>query len=145
MVPAIKAHTAGSRNGALEGREAAASAATHESDAATFSAAEKPSWLSQLGDTFHGEISQVKGLALGTLFGIVRDIVTKAAPEHMKGQVEDIVNGITVKLGGQPVDGRTFPDRSRIEGFGKTGNQEDCGYHEQTGSSQFSSSVVKRV
>jgi ElaB/YqjD/DUF883 family membrane-anchored ribosome-binding protein len=113
--PAITAHTAGSRNGAAEGRGAAVSARAHESDAAPWSSAEEPSWLSQQGDTFHEEISQLKLLAVGTLLGIVRDMVTKAVPQHMERQVEEIVNGITVKLGGQPQGGRILPDRSRQE------------------------------
>jgi hypothetical protein len=126
---AIEARTAASRNGAQEGRDARA----HKSDAATFSAAEEPSWLSQQGDTFHAEISQLKLLAVGTLLGIVRDIVAKAVPQHMERQVEEIVNGITVKLGGQPQGGRILPERSRIEEIGKNGNQEDCGYQIQRG------------
>lgn len=145
MALAIKAHAAASRNGAPEERHAAASAATHEPAAATFSAPETPSWLSHLGDTFHAEISQVKRLAVGTLFGVVRDIVTKALPEHMERQVGEIVNGITVKLGGQPIEGRILPERSWVERSGKNGNQEDRGDHEQTGSSPFSPSVLKRV
>jgi ElaB/YqjD/DUF883 family membrane-anchored ribosome-binding protein len=119
--PAITAHTAGSRNGAAEGRDA------------TLSAAEQPSWLSQQGDTFHSEISQLKGLAVGTLLGIVRDIVTKNVPEHMERKVEEIVNGVTVKLGGQPIAGRILSERSRIKGFGKNGNKEDCEYQVQRG------------
>jgi ElaB/YqjD/DUF883 family membrane-anchored ribosome-binding protein len=123
MALAIKAHGAVNGYGAPKGRDAAASAATHETDAAP----EKPNWVSHLGGTFHSEIAQLEALAVGTLLGIVRDIITEAVPEHMERQVEKIVNGITVKLGGQPLDGRILPERSRIEGFAKNGNKEDCG------------------
>jgi ElaB/YqjD/DUF883 family membrane-anchored ribosome-binding protein len=121
MAPAVKARSAVSRNGSPKRRDAVASAATHQSD----SGAEKPSWVSNLGDTFHAEIAQLEVLAVGTLLGIVRDIITEAVPEQMERQVEEIVNGITVKLGGQPLDGRILPERSRIEGFAKNGNKED--------------------
>jgi ElaB/YqjD/DUF883 family membrane-anchored ribosome-binding protein len=125
LAPSAKARTAVIRNGAPKRRDAAASTAIHESDAAT--TADKPSWVSNVGDTFHAEISQLEQLAVGTLLGIVRDIITEVVPEHMERQVEEIVNGITVKLGGQPLDGRILPERSRVEGFAKNGNKEDCG------------------
>ena len=120
---AVRAHTAVKGNGAARNRNAAASTATHESDAA----AEKPNWVAGLGDTFHDEISQLEGLAIGTLLGIVRDIVTKAVPEHMESQVEEFVNGITVKLGGTPIEGRILPEPSRMDEYAKNGKQEVCG------------------
>ena len=77
---------------------------------------------SHLGDKFHDEISQLEVLAVGTLLGLVRDIVTEAVPENMERQVEEIIDGITVKLGGQPLEGRILPESSRIAGFCKNGN-----------------------
>jgi ElaB/YqjD/DUF883 family membrane-anchored ribosome-binding protein len=120
---AVRAHTAMKGNGASRSRNAAASAATQESETAE----DKPTWVSGLGDTFHDEIAQLEGLAIGTLLGLVRDIVTKAVPEHMERQVEEIVDGITVKLGGKPLDGRILPEPSRVDGFAKNGKQEACG------------------
>lgn len=124
---AIKAHTPESRNGAAKGHGAVAGAQTHESDPPSFSALKKQSLLSNLGSTFHAEIAQLKGLAVGTLLGIVRDLVSDAMPEHMERQVGEIVNGITVKLGGKPIEGRILPVRSRIEEVGKKTKQEVSG------------------
>jgi hypothetical protein len=145
MARTVKAHTATSCNGALERDDAGASVATYASDDATFSAAAKPNWLSHLGDTFQAEISQLKGLAVGTLLGMVRDIVAKAVPVPMERQVEELVNGITAKLGGQPLDGRILPERSKFEGLSTNGNQEDRGHHEETESSEFSPGVLTSV
>src|ERR1051325_11639391 len=105
---AIKARAAMSGNGAAKARDAATSATAHEPAAAP----EKPTWLAGVGDTFHDEISQLEKLAVGTLLGLIRDIVTKAVPENMERQVGDIVDGVTIKLGGQPLDGRILPEPS---------------------------------
>jgi ElaB/YqjD/DUF883 family membrane-anchored ribosome-binding protein len=125
---ALKAHTAVSHNGAMEGRNGAASTARHEIDAPLFSTPEKPSWLSDLGDTFHTEISQLKGLAVGVLVGIVRDIVMEAAPEHMGPHMKEIADGIAVKLGGRPIKGHIFPERPKMEEIRKHRNEQECGH-----------------
>jgi len=63
------------------------------------------SLLGELGQTFEGELNQLKGLALGTLLGVVRDMITSAAPPQIGSQVADIINSATLKLGGQPIHG----------------------------------------
>jgi ElaB/YqjD/DUF883 family membrane-anchored ribosome-binding protein len=56
-------------------------------------------WLSE----FAPEIAKLKGLAIGTLLSAVRNMVTQAAPPEMQAGLEDVIDGITVKLGGDPV------------------------------------------
>jgi ElaB/YqjD/DUF883 family membrane-anchored ribosome-binding protein len=56
-------------------------------------------WLSDFGP----EIAQLKGLAIGTLLGVVRNMVAQAAPPEMQKGLEDAIDGMTVKLGGEPV------------------------------------------
>lgn len=56
-------------------------------------------------ETFGPEIQKLKGLALGTLLGVVRDLVSEAAPEQLRPQLADVVDSITVKLGGDPIRG----------------------------------------
>jgi hypothetical protein len=68
-----------------------------------------PGWLAKLGESFEGEITQLKGLAVGTLLGIVRDMVTQSVPPTLERQVEEVIDGITVKLGGHPVRGHVLP------------------------------------
>lgn len=100
--PAIIAHAAASLDGGGERREPAVSSTVHQpAAAAPFSS--EASWLSRLGATFHEEISELKALAVGTLFGIVRDIAVEKAPAAVEGQMGQLIDSITVKLGGRPI------------------------------------------
>jgi ElaB/YqjD/DUF883 family membrane-anchored ribosome-binding protein len=62
-----------------------------------------------LFDRFQGEITQLKGLALGMLFGMVRDVIKEnvSAPE-VAAKIGEVMDNITAKLGGQPVRGPVF-------------------------------------
>ena len=44
-------------------------------------------------------------MAIGALLGMVRDSAVQAAPETMRDQVREIIDGFTSKLGGKPVEG----------------------------------------
>lgn len=57
------------------------------------------SWLS----TFEPEIQHLKGLALGVTLGTVREMLTENVPPHMAGQLKDIIDAVTKKVGGEPV------------------------------------------
>jgi len=59
-------------------------------------------------DQFQEEIAQVKGLALGMLFGMVRDVIQEKMPQ-MSQQVGEVMDNITTKLGGKPVQGPVLP------------------------------------
>lgn len=80
-------------------------------------------WMGEVGNTFEKEIGQVKRLAIGTMIGIVRDLIAPSVPEQLKPDVEDVMNNITVKLGGQPIHGPILQtpvsesSRSRGEGY----------------------------
>jgi len=67
--------------------------------------AEEPGLLSSLAEQFQPEIAKLKGLAIGTALGAVRDIARELVPDQMKAQVADMVNNVTVKLGGEPIQG----------------------------------------
>lgn len=60
---------------------------------------------SGIGSLFGDEFNKVRGIALGTLFGLVRDLVTEMVPQQLESQVTDLINRVTVKLGGEPVEG----------------------------------------
>ena len=68
-----------------------------------------PSWTAQLEEVFGEELKQVKGLALGTLMSLARDLVVKAAPPQMASQLSELADNLTVKLGGQPMHGKLLP------------------------------------
>ncbi len=51
------------------------------------------------------ELTRLKGLAIGALFGILRDAVTKSTAEPVEHELEEVIDDITAKLGGTPVHG----------------------------------------
>lgn len=62
-------------------------------------------WLGEVGTTFEKEITKVKGLAIGTMVGVIRDLITPSVPEQLKPDLVDVMNSVTEKLGGQPIRG----------------------------------------
>ncbi len=60
-----------------------------------------PTWMGHLADTFGPEISQLRGLAIGTSLGLVRDMITNSVPETLRIQIAEVVDGFADKLGGQ--------------------------------------------
>jgi ElaB/YqjD/DUF883 family membrane-anchored ribosome-binding protein len=61
------------------------------------------SWAKHLTELFGPEIHKIKGLALGAVMGVVREMVIDPLPDQMRPQVKDIVDNITTKLGGELV------------------------------------------
>jgi len=62
-------------------------------------------WLGGVHKRFGPEITKVKGLAIGMVAGVVRDIITQSVPELLKVGLTDVIDGITVKMGGEPIHG----------------------------------------
>jgi len=60
---------------------------------------------------FAPEIDKLKGLALGALMGVVRDLVVEAVPEHYHDSLNEIMTSVTEKLGGKPVPEADSPRR----------------------------------
>jgi ElaB/YqjD/DUF883 family membrane-anchored ribosome-binding protein len=58
------------------------------------------------------EIRQLKGLALGVALGTVREILTKEVPPHLADELRSIIDGVTRKIGGEPVPGDDLPFQS---------------------------------
>ncbi len=65
----------------------------------------RPGWFSRLWDSFGGELDKLKIAAIGTVFGLVRDYAKKSLPEGLAPKVEEVLNDLTVKLGGEPIHG----------------------------------------
>ena len=59
----------------------------------------KPGWL----DALDPEIRHLKGLAVGAALGTIREMLSKEVPPHMAEQLREIIDGVTKKLGGDPV------------------------------------------
>jgi predicted RNase H-like HicB family nuclease len=60
-------------------------------------------WFAELGEQFSSELNKAKGLAVGTLLGVVRDMVGQTLPETVKSQVAGLFDSVTEKLGGEPI------------------------------------------
>jgi len=67
-------------------------------------------WLGQIRHQFGTEIDKVQGIAIGAVLGVVRDVVTESAPELFEIGLADVIDGITVKLGGEPIHGPILND-----------------------------------
>ena len=53
-------------------------------------------------EPFQEEIDKVKGIAIGYVMGLVRDSIKDSVP-HLAPKIDDLMNGLTTKLGGEPV------------------------------------------
>jgi ElaB/YqjD/DUF883 family membrane-anchored ribosome-binding protein len=84
----------------------------------------RTSWLGSLVQQFGGEINKLKSLALGTLFGVARDMVTQSLSGTLKEQVVDLFNDVTEKAGGEPIQGKVLDENSS--------ETERGGEHEQS-------------
>ncbi len=68
-------------------------------------------------------LHKLKGLALGTLMGVVRDLVATALPESVKGDVTRMVDDFTIKLGAKPVSDPLGTESSAKEQASTSGGQ----------------------
>lgn len=106
-------HSAAHTGGRLAQSAASLAAATASAAGATASAS--GGWMAALEKMFGPEVSKVKEMAIGALGGILRDVAVQAAPEPMARQVREIIDGLTSKLGGKPVDGPVLTPRPAEE------------------------------
>ncbi|MDP2323595.1 MAG: hypothetical protein Q8N51_06145, partial [Gammaproteobacteria bacterium] len=67
------------------------------------------------GVMFQGEIAQLRGLALGMLFGVLRDVVMDSVSKPVAQHVDGMFDSFTNRMGGKPVHGRMLPERKRPE------------------------------
>ena len=75
----------------------------------------EPSWLSEVNHLFGPEITKLKGLAIGSVLGVVRDLIIQSGPEQMKAKVAEVMDSITVKLGGEPIRGPVLKNNLRAK------------------------------
>ena len=87
-------------------------------------------------------LQRVKGLALGALMKVVRDMLSESLPETMKADVMTVVDDFTTKLGGKPVP---TDSSSESNGAGSSASGEQS--HEdqpQSGADQPRSTASER-
>jgi hypothetical protein len=61
-----------------------------------------PSFFRALAETFGPELEKAKRAAVGLALGLVRDKLSEAAPPQMRENVNELMDRVTVKLGGEP-------------------------------------------
>lgn len=66
-----------------------------------FDAAPPPSRPGAFG-RYQEEIDKVRGVAIGYIMGLVRDSIKEAVPQ-VASQIDCVMDGITIKLGGEPI------------------------------------------
>jgi len=61
------------------------------------------SWASYLPDSWMPLIDKLKGLAIGTMSGVIGEMVMKTVPENIKNEVSQMIDDATQRLGGTPL------------------------------------------
>ncbi|MBC7815656.1 MAG: hypothetical protein IAG10_02020 [Planctomycetaceae bacterium] len=95
----------------------ATGAATNGKASSALGAAAPSGFLSSIGEMFQSELTQLKGLAIGTAVGLVRDMLSESAPSSLKREVADVIDRVTEKLGGHRISGTVLSP-------GRTGRTE---------------------
>jgi hypothetical protein len=73
----------------------------------------KPSTFSWLGE----QLSHLKGLAVSSLMGVIRDLATRQLPEALSHRLAEELDQMTRRMGGEPIQGSVLPEQ-------KSGSQE---------------------
>jgi hypothetical protein len=61
--------------------------------------------LGGLAQHFSKELNLLKSMAVGAAGNMLREALTSSAPESLVQPIKDVVDGITQKLGGKPMEG----------------------------------------
>lgn len=77
--------------------------APRESNGAAAHAEPQPSFLSKVAEAIGPELGKLKGVAIGTLMGTVRDAVVRSLPPETGTRLREVMDDVTKKLGGEPV------------------------------------------
>jgi len=65
----------------------------------------QPGMFSKLTDMLAPEIAKVKQTAIGTIFGLLRDLAKQHLPATLASKVDEVMDSVTTKLGGEPISG----------------------------------------
>jgi hypothetical protein len=55
-------------------------------------------------------VNKLKGLAIGAMFGVLREVLSKSMPDVLRGEVGEVIDDFTTSLGGKPIAGKILPD-----------------------------------
>jgi ElaB/YqjD/DUF883 family membrane-anchored ribosome-binding protein len=65
----------------------------------------KRTWWDMLGEHYGDELTKLKGLAVGTVGGVVREMVVANVGPALADQVKEVLDSFTTKLGGKVING----------------------------------------
>jgi ElaB/YqjD/DUF883 family membrane-anchored ribosome-binding protein len=65
----------------------------------------EPGIVSSMMHQFSPELDKLKGLAIGVAVGVVRDLLKDMIPPNIAPQVNEVISGVTTKLGGEHIEG----------------------------------------
>jgi ElaB/YqjD/DUF883 family membrane-anchored ribosome-binding protein len=65
----------------------------------------KRGWWGFITDHYSQELNQLKGLAVAAVGGVIRDALVSSVPPTLADRVREVVDGLTAKMGGQPIPG----------------------------------------
>jgi len=71
---------------------------------------EGSSWTDALSGVFHKAASTLEGLAVGTLMGAVKELVTRELPQDWQSELTRLVDEATARLGGKVMHGNPLHD-----------------------------------
>jgi len=54
-------------------------------------------------------VNRLKGLAIGVMFGLLREVLSKSMPDAFNGQIGEVIDNATTSLGGERISGRILP------------------------------------
>jgi ElaB/YqjD/DUF883 family membrane-anchored ribosome-binding protein len=61
-------------------------------------------------ETWSPIVDKLRGLAVATTLGLVKDLVQRSVPRTLEREVGDVLDGITTALGGHPISGHILPE-----------------------------------
>jgi hypothetical protein len=70
----------------------------------------QPGFLSGMLEPVVAEFDKIKSTAIGALLGLARDAIRRSVPPALAEHVDEIMNNITRRAGGEPVMGRILPE-----------------------------------
>jgi ElaB/YqjD/DUF883 family membrane-anchored ribosome-binding protein len=70
----------------------------------------RPQPASQEESVWMPAANKLKGLAIGAMFGVLREVLSKSMPDTLRGQVGEVIDDFTTSLGGKPIAGKILPD-----------------------------------
>jgi len=78
-------------------------------------------FIAGLTERFGPEIDKLKSMAIGTLFGLGRELLARSVPGPISSQLTQVVDDVTRKLGGEPVRGPLLSESCQAGTATRTG------------------------